>query len=297
MNASFQFTVRGASSSKGFPLALPTAPATPAGVWEFSRLALPLPSILPSYNQIGFDSLHYLIGIVEAQTTPAGAVHGTAWMIGAKLAEGSNTTVIDPTSQSLLPLVLDWNAGLLTLSNTAGLKVEVTNAVIPLSTFRIGAALGDDGSAPKGTVLSGNTKCAGIPTYGPFLQLLGLCNPTTDLLSVYGGSNFAPFGSGSMTATGVGTVTFTATADAVTATLTGTTLKATEHLVGVLLIDATTGVPVSLDYGLTTVRKTAADGTLQSVSVPITGKSVPSSLRAYLMVDATAGAMQAVTLH
>ncbi len=40
-----------------YPLAapIPTQPGDPAGIFEMSRISLPLPTILPSYNQIGFD--------------------------------------------------------------------------------------------------------------------------------------------------------------------------------------------------------------------------------------------------
>ena len=34
----------------------------PAATYEISAPVVPLPTILPSYNQIGFDSLHYLLG-------------------------------------------------------------------------------------------------------------------------------------------------------------------------------------------------------------------------------------------
>src|SRR5262249_58291024 len=55
--------VRPAADGGTLPLPVPAAPGDPAGIWEMSRLAAPLPTILPSYNQIGFDSLHFLIGL------------------------------------------------------------------------------------------------------------------------------------------------------------------------------------------------------------------------------------------
>ncbi len=30
-----------------------------------------------------------------------------------------------------------------------------------------------------------------VPTYGPFLELLGLCNPQTDVIGVLGAANVA----------------------------------------------------------------------------------------------------------
>src|SRR5262249_20745728 len=112
----------------GYPLALPfpTQPGDAAGVFELSRISLPEPTILPSYNQIGFDSLHYLIGLVEGSSTK-----GIAWMAGAQLIQGQTGAVIDPSTQTLLPLSLTYTGGLLTLANKHGLTVDVQNALIP----------------------------------------------------------------------------------------------------------------------------------------------------------------------
>ena len=49
-------------------------------VLEFSRLSAPIPSILPSYNQIGFDSLHYIGGAVAKNA--AGQL--VMWVIGGR---------------------------------------------------------------------------------------------------------------------------------------------------------------------------------------------------------------------
>jgi len=270
---------------------IPTQPGDPAGTFVLSRLSLPLPTILPSYNQIGFDQLSYLIGFVEGTSSKA-----IAWMAGAKLPQGATTPVIDPATQTLLPLTVSYQGGLFTLANTAGLTVNVTNVDIPLDTFRISTLLAADGTAAAGAYLSGTTVCGQIPTYGVFLQDLGFCNPQTDILTVFGGADFGPYGTGTTTApAGVGTVTFSATASAVTATLAGATLPVTDHVASLLLIDATTGDPVTLSYGITTTR-TPTSGPLASVSVPITGMTVPSQLRVYLMIDTYPAARGNVTV-
>ncbi|HEX4461775.1 MAG TPA: PQQ-binding-like beta-propeller repeat protein, partial [Polyangia bacterium] len=77
------------------PTATPVA-LTEGTVWQVARIALPLPTLLPSYNQIGFDSLQYLVSIVE----DLGNGQAIAWMAGAKL-DDNNATIIDPATQAL----------------------------------------------------------------------------------------------------------------------------------------------------------------------------------------------------
>lgn len=256
-----------------------------AATYEVSRLSIPLPTMMPSYNQIGFDSLHYLLGVVESD-----AAHGVAWMVGAKLADGVNETVIDPATKALFPLELAADGGLVTLSNQDGLRVEVTNIALPFKTFRISARLGDDGAAIGDATVSGSTICGGIPFYGPFLQQLGLCNPQTDAIAVYGAAKVAKY-TGATPAPSAGTVAFSIASDAITATLTGSALKPDAHVAALLAVDAATGRPVTLGYGLETTRTVAADGTLATVSVPTKGYALPAQLRVHLMVD-TASAAQ-----
>ncbi|MGG2362738.1 hypothetical protein ACE4Z5_27980, partial [Salmonella enterica] len=76
---------------------------------------------LPSYNQIGFDSLHYLAGMVESNATTT-----VGWVIGAKLNE-SNETLPDPATKVLFPVEVLAKNGLLTLDNEAGFTVNAMN--------------------------------------------------------------------------------------------------------------------------------------------------------------------------
>jgi outer membrane protein assembly factor BamB len=277
LSADFSFTLQDAPT-KATVVAAPGDGAL-GTVWELSRLALPLPTIMPSYNQIGFDSLHYLVSVVELDASG----HGVAWMEGAILAEGSNQTVIDPATKSILPLEVSFDQGLLMLSNSDGLRVDVMNVTIPFRTFRIGARLGDDGKATTVARLSGSTVCAQVPFYGTFLQRLGLCNPTTDQLAVFGGANFGPFAAPKPPVPA--TVTFARTANAVTATLAGS-IKSSDHVASILLVSTTDGKPLPLDYGTGTTRTLAGDGTITQVRVPLGATPHPEDLRAYLMIDA-----------
>ena len=75
-------------------------------------------------------------------------------------------------------------------------------------------------------------------------------------------------------------------AGTVTATLVGSTIKPADKSLGILLIDAATGHPVSLQYGLSTTRSTNADGSVKSVTLTLKSKKpLPHAVRVYLMVD------------
>ena len=63
-----------------------------------------------------------------------------------------------------------------------------------------------------------------------------------------------------------------------------------QHLASLLVVDASTGLPVTLEYGTGTTRTTNADGTLASVSVPTKGVTLPAAMQVLLIVDTTAEA-------
>ena len=87
-----------------------TASIALASTWTLTRLAVPLPSVMPSYNQIGFDQLRYLIGIVEMNGTS-----GVAWMVGGEADDQGNASV-DPASKAILPLAVAVDGGTMTLT-------------------------------------------------------------------------------------------------------------------------------------------------------------------------------------
>jgi hypothetical protein len=269
-----------------------TATIDPASTWEVTRLAVPLPTVMPSYNQIGFDSLTYLVGVAELDASSNRAV---AWMVGGQLDATGNATV-DPATKAIFPLDVTIDGATLTMNSPGGLDVQIMSIDLPFTTFRMDMQLDAQGQNTTASAsLIGSTKCAGVPTYGVFLEGLGLCNPETDLIAFVAGANVLYHGAQTAPA-GVGTVAFAAASDSVTATLTGTSLVAADHLASILLIDATSGSSVTLGYALDTVRTPAADGTLASVKVPFNGATVPSSARAYLMVDTSPIATATLTI-
>jgi hypothetical protein len=82
----------------------------------------------------------------------------------------------------------------------------------------------------------------------------------------------------------------------ITATFTGSTIVAAQHVLGILLVDATTNLPVNLDYVRGTTSTTNTDGTLASISVAL-GTTPPSgAMRVHVMIDAYPVAHASITL-
>jgi hypothetical protein len=106
---------------------------------------------MPSYNQIGFDSLHYLVTMVEP---------GVAWMAGAKL-DADGKTIPDPESKSLFPLAVARDGALLTMASDEELLVEVMSFRLPFRSFRLAMRQGTSGQSVAAT--SGSTVCGEVP--------------------------------------------------------------------------------------------------------------------------------------
>jgi hypothetical protein len=149
---------------------------------------------------------------------------------------------------------------------------------------------GADGKVPEARGLHVTTDCRNIPTYGSFLVSLGFCNPDTGMLNVFGSFDMRKHGTGLATMPeGVGKVSFDVvpaglgTPRKLRASLSDTALEAAEHSVALFAVDAATGRPLTLSYGLDTERTTGAGDVLESVSVPLP-QNPPENVRLYLMV-------------
>ncbi len=249
--------------------------------YEISRLSLPLPTILPSYNEIGFDALHYLLGTAESQGST-----GVAWMVGARLPDGGGPSQVDPETQAIFAMGYTLAGDAATMVAPGGLTLSLESYTVNLQSFRLAARF-LPGGAPTGTVeLSGSAICGELGIYGSYFEQLGLCNPQTGVIEMLGAANSAL-----RTDLGpppdAGMVTFSEEPGSIDATVAGSQIEVADHLSALLVVDATTGLPVPLDYGTATTLKTALDGTLSGVSIPTSGldAGLPASMRVHLMVD------------
>lgn len=265
-------------------------------VWEMSRLAAPMPTLLPSYNQIGFDSLHFLIGLIApiGEGPPGDPERWLGWVVEGVPAGEGGAVVPKAGTRGVFPVVVEREGPFFTLTNEDGLALEVMSATIEFETFRLAAELGAELDAVRPMTVHATTRCGGIPLYGPFLRTLGLCNPSTDLLIAYGAALLTVWNPALEADTDLGDLAIELVERRLVATFSTPVLPLDEHSVSLLLADAD-GLPVSLDYGPARRTETDEAGRLVSVSLPVPA-SLAGEFTAYLIVDTVPLASAPLTL-
>ncbi|MFO7683132.1 MAG: PQQ-binding-like beta-propeller repeat protein [Chloroflexota bacterium] len=236
--------------------------------FEWTRLAAPIPPMLPSLNQIGFDYMDWIMGVVDiSEPDDSGQGQFLLWVIGAKVDE-NGALVADPESDFMLPLngVYQGNAVILQNEN---IVMPVTGIPIPFNLMEMRATLGADLTAEPGAALYADTEALSIPTFGPYLVVGGLANNVYEKLLVSGTFVTRPYpdnGPANSRPAGVSLTDLAYTpptnrdAGTVTATLTAAEPYPWEgRRLALLLVDGDANTPVFLDY---------LAGTETAVSVP-----------------------------
>jgi outer membrane protein assembly factor BamB len=288
----FRFTVD--ASNNTLPLVGPEPGSKGVTAFEWTRLAAPIPPMLPSLNQIGFDYIDWIVAPVLV--TPAGA-NGQGkfvlWAIGAR-RNAAGALEPDPQSDFTLPLNGRYQ-GQDFVALDQHFPMPITGINIPFNLFELRGTFQPDGSTAHPAAFA-STDTLSIPTFGPYLVLAGLANNWYQQLLVAGtyvthaydgAANHAPAG------IHVGNVAYTAptgdTAGSLTASFQldpGTAYPAAAHRAGLLLVDPATSEAVYMDYkaGLSTAAD--ANGNLQSVTLGLPkGMALPEQLRAYVILD------------
>lgn len=276
----FDFRIPAFNSGK-MPYYSPERDGGRSTVFELSRLAAPNPTMLPSWNQIGFDSLHYLTGVVQS-----GGSDMLVWVIGGKLHNGS--TVGDPELEVRYPLNLRYDGGLVTLYNYDGFKINFIGSWdMPFGFYRISG--GSDpltGRIKDSPALGAIALGDDVEFYGRFLKLMGMTEFDTGHMAVFGGLDMKLYGRGySLMPEGVGNVNFSAERNKVSAQITGGGLKAGSHVYSLVLVDPDTGRALPLYYTRDTVVTPDERGVVKSVSVLFNPGEVKGKVKAYFMID------------
>jgi outer membrane protein assembly factor BamB len=260
--------------------------------FSLSRLAIPLPPLLPSVNQIGFDSYDMIAGTIAApKSRRAGKL--LLWVIGGR-RDRQGVLRPDPNGNFQFPLSGFHRRGSLELSSQ-DLNLQFSFGPVPLRLFDIRGQMAPDLSVRPGSGLYSETTCDDVPNYSAQLHIAGVCNAEdtlaasgTLLTDRYGlrAANRRPPGVwlASLTLTRSGP----ATPGSVTAQLAlskGARYPADKH-VGSILLTGPDGSVVPLDFHGQTSVVTDGAGNLRTIRLTIPpGTALPAVVRAYAITD------------
>jgi hypothetical protein len=279
-------TVMTARSRAGANLPLRAGPDR-VSAFTIRRLAVPMPAFLPSVNQIGFDSYDWIASTISRTGSTV-----LLWVIGAYRGPRGIERV-DPRSAFSFPLAGRYRHGSVILSSPS-VPLTFSFGLVPLRRFELRGTLDRALSFRPGVSLYSETVCATVPNYGPELAFTGICNPGGVLAASGTLISSAYRGPASVRprAVHLGAVRLTHPsanqAGRVSADLLGSGRPlARRHVVALLLSDARSGLPVTLDYRAQTRPALDAAGRITGVRLVLpAGTRLPSAVRAYVIVDA-----------
>jgi outer membrane protein assembly factor BamB len=264
------------------------------GALELSRLALPLPSLLPSVNQIGFDSYDLIAGTLEkTKPGPDGIGEILMWVIGAR-SKANGAVGADPAGNFAFALAGQYRDDLVML-NASRLDLQFSFGPVPVRSLDFRGRLQPDGRFAPGASTYGQVTCASVPNYSAYLYVAGVCNPNDTLASFgtflsdgYAGrANERPEGVHAAEVTlRAPTAADDGAAVARLALDRGARYRTAKHLGSILLVDAATGNPVSLDYRTLTANVADDRGDLREIHLSIpAGTSLPQRVRIFVIAD------------
>jgi hypothetical protein len=265
----------------GSPYRVPDGPGELATRFEFSRFAAPNPTMLPSWNQIGFDSLHYLAGPVEGT-----AERALVWVVAGRVREGR--TLADPELDLRFPLEMTADGGLLTFVNRDGFEIDFVGSwEMPFGFYRVSTRFDpDSGRIEAPGALNAVALANELEYYGNFLKLLGMAHFRTGHMAAFGGLDLRVDGEVEPIAPeAAGQVSFERDADGVSAIVRGGSLRAADHVYSLVVVDAASGRALPLDYTKRTEVGTDPEDRVVSVRIGFDGAEVPDEVRALYVVD------------
>ena len=271
--------------------------ADQVAAFEWKRLAAPLPPMLPSLNQIGFDSYHWIVGTQQI-TAPDANQEGKLlmWAIGA-LSDAQGHIVPDPNTDFRFPLSGRYKNDFFILSNES-FTLEITEVPVTFHLFQLRGGLDPDLRVRPGASGYAEADCLSIPTFGPLMALAGLCNNVFEKLiasGTYVTQPYDPAGTANRRPAGISVSSLDYTAPVwpdpgsirVTFSLDpGASYPVAEHMASVILVDTQEVKAVGLDYHKHLELEQDGQGNLAAVSLRIpAGTRVPSGTKALVILD------------
>ncbi|MBK8985308.1 MAG: PQQ-binding-like beta-propeller repeat protein [Chloroflexi bacterium] len=284
------FTFQTTAQSGALPLAIGDDEVQ---ALEWTRLAVPIPPMMPSLNQIGFDYMDWIMTpVVITPPDAQGQGRFVLWVTGGKTNDAGQL-VADPESDFLLPFSGRYQGQDVILQNKS-VVMEVTGIPIPFNLLEMRGRLGDDFTMDTATLYA-DTDALSIPNFGPYLVIGGLANDVYKKLLVSGTFITRPYPDGDpankrpsdITVTNL---TFTPPDDRrdgqVVATLQlppGYDL--TPHRPAILLLDSAATEAVYLNY--LELLATAVTGDTATITLTIpAGTALPAALQGAVLFDA-----------
>lgn len=269
---------------------------TTALVW--TRLAAPLPTMLPSLNQLGFDYIYWILGAVAlTPPDPAGQGRALLWAIGARLSKDGEL-VVDPISDFTFPLSGRYLGNDFILSNRR-FTMAITGIPIPFNLLEMRGRLGQDLVVQPGAAAFAEARTLSIPNFGPYLVIAGLATNWWEKLLVAGTYITRPYPvTGTANQRPAGIVLHNLEYHPPTRSTDGSvqayfrldpavTYPLDRHRPAILLADPETLEAVSLDYQDNLSARGDMNGDLRSINLVIPKEtSIPDKLRAFVMLDA-----------
>ncbi len=271
---------------------------TEVSALEWKRLAAPLPPMMPSLNQIGFDSYHWILGTLEV-TDPDENDEGRflLWTIGGYY-NSEGVLVPDAATDFTFPMNGRYKNDFFILSNS-NFTMEVTEVPVTFDLFQLRGQLNaEDLKVLPGASAYAEVECMTIPTFGPLMALAGLCNNVTEKLvaaGTYITERYSPEGTANKRPEGVSVIGLSYTAPtetgagSVEATFSlapDTVYPAAEHVAGIVLVDTTNTTAVNLDYHENLSVTAAPDGSLAAVSLTLpAGTPIPDAVKVVVVLD------------
>ena len=265
--------------------------------FEWTRLAAPLPPMLPSLNQIGFDYIDWLVGTIVI-TPPTNQNQGKVilWAVGAK-RNSDGVLVADTSSDTGLPLSGSYQNDSLLLSNK-NFKMSITGIDIPFNLFELRGQLGQDGIMRPGASAFADTQALSIPKFGPYLVIAGLANNIYQKLLVAGTYITRPYpADGPANKAPAGVQVTDIQYQAPDASKDGfvsadfnetpsTTYLLKDHKPAILMVDTVSSEAVFMDYHALLTAQAGISGNLSKVTLRLpAGTALPKNLRAYVILD------------
>lgn len=154
------------------------------GAVEWTRLAAPLPAMLPSLNQIGFDYLDWVLApIYQQPADETGRSRLVLWAVGAR--RDASGLHIDPQADLLLPLSGETLGDTFIVSNH-NFRLPITGIDIPFRLFELRGRLAEGGIVAPGASTYAETQVLSIPGFGWKMALAGLANEIAKKMVVAG---------------------------------------------------------------------------------------------------------------